>query len=308
MTDMTDPCNADACVWSYDQAFTRNLGLIQPDEQQRLRDCRVAIAGMGGVGGVDLVALARLGVGKFTIADPDTFDVVNTNRQYGAASSTIGLSKADVMAKLVRDINPTVEVTVFTDPIGPENASAFLRDANVLVDGIDAFEIGVRRLLFRQAAQRGIYAVSAGPFGFSTVWAVFDPHGMSFDRYFDFRDDMDQIDQFAAFVVGMAPKATHRGYIDLSNIDFRKRCGPSAGLACHLSSGVTAAEVLKILLRRGPLRPVPYYHQFDAYLGKCADGRLPFGNRGPLQRWKRRMLARFLRKGIRHAEDVPRLS
>ena len=304
MTDTNDPRNAGPGEWSYAQAFSRNLGLIRPDEQQRLRDCRVAVAGMGGVGGADLVALARLGIGKFTIADPDTFDVVNTNRQYGAAASTLGQSKANVMAALVRDINPTAEITVFTEPIGPENADAFLHDADALVDGIDAFAIGVRRLLFRLAAQKGIYAVSAGPFGFSTVWAVFDPHGMSFDRYFDLHDDMDQIDQFVAFIVGMAPKATHRGYTDLSNVDFRKRYGPSAGLACHLSSGVVAAEVLKILLQRGPLRPVPWYHQFDAYLGKCIVGRLPFGNRGPLQRLKRRVFTRFLRQAIRRAEDA----
>ena len=302
MTDTSNSPQAGHGEWSYAQAFARNLGLIRPDEQQRLRDCRVAIAGMGGVGGADLVALARLGIGKFTIADPDTFDVVNTNRQYGAAASTVGRSKAEVMAHLVRDINPTAEITVFTEPIGPENADEFLRDADALVDGIDAFAIDVRRLLFRMAAQRGIYAVSAGPFGFSTVWAVFDPHGMSFDRYFDLRDDMDPIEQFVAFVVGMAPKATHRGYIDLSNLDFRKRYGPSVGLACHLSSGMVAAEVLKILLQRGPLRPVPYYHQFDAYLLKYAAGRLLFGNRGPLQRLKRRVFTRFLRRAMRDAE------
>ena len=284
--------------WSHDQAFARNLGLVRSDEQQLLRNSRVAIAGMGGVGGVDLIALARLGIGKFTIADPDTFEVVNTNRQYGAAASTVGRSKARVMAEMVRDINPTAEVVVFTEPIGPENADAFLHDVDILIDGIDAFEIGVRRLLFRCAAEKGIYALSAGPIGFSTVWTVFDPHGMSFDKYFDLHDDMDEVEQFVAFVVGMAPKAIHRGYIDLSNFDFHGRRAPSAGLACHLSSGVAAAEVLKILLKRGPLRPAPCFHQFDAYLGKCVRGRLPFGNRGPLQRLKRRIFTQFLRRAI----------
>jgi hypothetical protein len=118
---------------------------------------------------------------------------------------------------------------------------------------------------------------------------------MSFDRYFDFRDGMDESEQFAAFIVGMSPKATHRGYVDLSYINVRERRGPSVGLACHLSAGVLAAEVLKILLRRGPLRPAPHYHQFDAYLGKYACGRLWFGNRGPLQRLKRRLFSRYLR-------------
>src|SRR5436190_7249977 len=76
--------------WSYEEAFRRNRGLCTDNEQHILRNSRVAIAGMGGVGGVHLVTLARLGVGKFTIADPDSFDVVNFNRQYGATMSNLG--------------------------------------------------------------------------------------------------------------------------------------------------------------------------------------------------------------------------
>ena len=76
--------------WAYEEAFSRHRGLISKTEQERLRNSRVAVVGMGGVGGVDLVTLARLGIGQFTIADPDTFEVSNTNRQYGAANSTLG--------------------------------------------------------------------------------------------------------------------------------------------------------------------------------------------------------------------------
>src|SRR4051794_40764199 len=79
--------------WQYDQAFKRNEGLITPAEQHRLRDTRVAIVGMGGVGGVHLVTLARLGFARFTIADPDVFELANSNRQYGARLETLGRSK-----------------------------------------------------------------------------------------------------------------------------------------------------------------------------------------------------------------------
>ncbi len=96
----------ESAPWSYDEAFCRNLGLISPTEQQRLRNSRVAIAGMGGVGGIDMVALARMGIGKFTIADPDVFEIRNSNRQYGAMRSTNGQAKAEVMRNIVHDINP----------------------------------------------------------------------------------------------------------------------------------------------------------------------------------------------------------
>jgi molybdopterin/thiamine biosynthesis adenylyltransferase len=291
-----EPASADRPAWFYAEAFARNLGLVSPDEQERLRRSRAAIAGLGGVGGVDLVALARLGIGRFNIADPDVFEVRNTNRQYGATHSSAGRPKADVMREIVLDINPEAEVRVFREPIGPGNAEAFLDGANVLVDGIDAFEIDTRRLLFRMARERGIYGLGAGPVGFSTAWVIFAPDGMTFDRYFDLSDAMDGVEKFVAYVVGMAPTSTQRSYMDLSHLDVAERTGPSAGLACHLASGVVAAEVVKILLGRGPLYAAPFYHQFDAYLGKYVRKRLIGGNRHPLQRLKRRWLTNYLRR------------
>src|SRR5438552_16999774 len=95
--------------WNYERAFSRNRGLISAAEQEKLRRSHVAIAGMGGVGGVHLITLARLGIGKFTIADPDTFEVANFNRQYGAKTHTVGRGKAEVMAAAARAINPDVE-------------------------------------------------------------------------------------------------------------------------------------------------------------------------------------------------------
>jgi molybdopterin/thiamine biosynthesis adenylyltransferase len=285
--------------WSYEEAFARNTGLITPDEQQRLRRSRIAIVGMGGVGGVHAVTLARLGVGGFTIADPDIFEVANTNRQYGARQSTVGQSKAEVMATVLRDINPEADVRVFRDPISTGNADEFLKDADLFVDGIDFFEIDVRRLLFLLAAQRGRYAITAGPIGFGTAWLVFAPGGMSFDRYFDFSDRMQQVDKIAAFAVGLLPRAVQREYMSMKSVNLAARTGPSSSLACQLASGVLAAEAIKIILGRGSIRAAPYYQQFDAYLGHFVRGRLLGGNRNPMQRLKRWALARQYRATMR---------
>jgi molybdopterin/thiamine biosynthesis adenylyltransferase len=297
----TTPQRLEADAWSYGEAFSRNLGLISLPEQEKLRTSRVAVAGLGGVGGIDLVALARLGIGKFSIADPDVFETRNTNRQYGATRSAQGQQKAKVMHDIVRDINPEAEIRVFGEPIGPGNADAFLEGANVLVDGIDAFEIDLRRLLFRKARHLGIHALGAGPVGFSTVWVIFSPDGMSFDRYFDLSDGMDPVEKFVAYVAGMAPASLQRIYMDLAYLDVKNHTGPSAGLACHLASGVVAAEVLKILLGRGRIYAAPCYHQFDAYLGRFVRKRLLGGNRHPLQRIKRRWLVNYIRRRLQSA-------
>ena len=154
----------------------------------------------------------------------------------------------------------------------------------MFVDGLDFFEIDTRRHLFREARRRGIWAITAGPIGFSAAWLVFSPTGMSFDQYFDLNDRMDRADRLVAFLVGLTPRATQRAYLDLTQVDPRTGTGPSAGLACHLCSGVVAAEIFKILLGRSPIRPAPWYFQFDSYRQRLCKGRLHGGNRHPWQR------------------------
>jgi molybdopterin/thiamine biosynthesis adenylyltransferase len=282
-------------AWSYDTAFSRNRGLINSVEQEKLRNSRIAIAGLGGVGGIHLVTLARLGIGAFHVADPDRFELANFNRQYGATTRSLGRGKAEEMAETATAINPQADLRVFAERVTQENVGKFLYGVDVFVDGIDFFAIEARRLLFREARQRGIWAVTAGPIGFSTAWLVFDPRGMSFDEYFDLHDGMDHWQQIIAFAVGLAPRATHLRYLDLSAVDPQSGRGPSAGLACQLCAGVTAAEVLKILLGRSPIRSAPHYSQFDAYRGVLRTGRLRLGNRHPMQRLKRWYLRRRLR-------------
>lgn len=295
-----DDASADTCHrWSYDVAFSRNLGLISPDEQQRLRNSRVAIAGMGGIGGSDLITLVRMGVGRFTIADPDCFEQANVNRQYGSRCSTFGRNKAEVMAEIARDINPEVDIRLLTEPICADNATDFLHDADVFVDAIEVFEMDVRRQLFRQAALQRIFSITAGPVGFSGIWIIFDPLGMSFDRYFDLSDDMDETDKVVAFVVGVAPKATHRKYLDLRYVDIKARRGPSSAAACQIASGAMACQVVKILLGRSQVKAAPYYQQFDPYANRFAKGFLWRGNRHPWQRIKRRILTRKLRTTLK---------
>lgn len=285
----------DTAAWSYDTAFCRNRGLVSSAEQEKLRHSRVAIAGLGGVGGIHLVTLARLGIGAFHISDPDCFELANFNRQYGATTHSLGRSKAEEMADTATAINPQADLSVFREAITPENVDKFLSGVDVLVDGIDFFAIEARRLVFREARRRGIWAVTAGPIGFSTAWLVFDPRGMSFDHYFDLHDGMDRWEQIIAFAVGVAPRATHLRYLDLSAVDPQSGRGPSAGLACQLCAGVAAAEVIKILLGHTPIRSAPYYSQFDAYRQVLRSGRLWGGNRHPLQRLKRWYLRRRLR-------------
>ena len=75
--------------FDYEEAFSRNIGWVTKEEQQTLRSKRVAIGGLGGVGGSHAIVLSRMGIGKFTISDLDEFEVANFNRQYGASMAPV---------------------------------------------------------------------------------------------------------------------------------------------------------------------------------------------------------------------------
>jgi molybdopterin/thiamine biosynthesis adenylyltransferase len=246
---------------------------------------------MGGVGGVHLITLARLGIGKFTIADPDVFEVANFNRQYGATISNLGRNKAEAMAEAALDINPELELRVFQNSVDESNIDAFLKDVDMVVDGLDFFAIEARRLLFRRAAEQGIWAVTAGPIGFSTAWLMFSPNGVGFDEYFAITDETPTIRKLVSFAVGLTPSGTHLRYMDLSKITPEKGTTPCSSLACCLASGVAADRIAGVLLGR-PTAIAPHYEQFDPHISRYVRKRLYFGNRNPIQRLKIHVLLR----------------
>lgn len=279
-----------------ERAFARNIGLVSTQEQERLARACVAVPGVGGVGGWHALTLARHGVGRFRIADFDTFTASNLNRQAGAYVSTLGLAKADVLHSMLLDINPNVHVTVFREPIGPANVGQFLEGADVVLDGIDFFALEARRVVFAEARRRGLWALTAGPLGFGAAVLAFSPeaHAMTFDRYFDFDSCVTAADRLIAFAAGLAPAALHVPYLDMSRVDFGERHGPSAGLACQLCASVLSMETLRFLLGWGTPQAAPYFQQLDLARRVWARGTLRWGNRGPLQRVKRSWLARSL--------------
>ena len=271
-------------TFDYNQAFSRNIGWVTEAEQAKLRNSRVAIGGMGGVGGVHLLTLARLGIGRFTIADFDTFDIVNFNRQVGATVSTLERPKCEVLSEMVLDINPEIDLRSFPGGIQTETVDSFLDGADVYVDGLDFFAFDARRMTFAACERRGIPVVTAAPLGMGTAVLVFGPGGMSFEDYFGF-EGCDEMEMAIRFLVGLSPAMLQRGYVaDMSRINLAKHLGPSSIAACQLCAGVAAIETLKLVLGRGGVRLAPKGSQFDGYRMRYAKTWRPWGHKNPLQR------------------------
>lgn len=121
-----------------DQQFSRTQILLGEDAMTRLQNARVAVFGIGGVGGYTVEALARSGIGKLDLIDSDTVSVSNINRQLFATHSTVGRYKVEVAKERILDINPQAIVTVHPVFYTPETADQFdLSQYDYIVDAID---------------------------------------------------------------------------------------------------------------------------------------------------------------------------
>jgi molybdopterin/thiamine biosynthesis adenylyltransferase len=265
------------------EAFNRNLGFLSEADLKRLSHACVAIPGLGGVGGAHVEVLTRQGMGRFKLADFDLFEVANFNRQFGATMQTVGHPKVDVLRDRILNINPLAHVNVFRNGITHENMDDFLEGVDVVVDSLDFFEIDMRRALFQAAYKKGIPVVTAGPMGYGAALQVIMPGGMTFDEFYGFTDDMPYQEKILRFLLGLSPKGYYLSYILPEYVNFKVRRVPSSSIGISLCAAMASMQVLKIVLKWGPVQALPTYTQFDVRKDKFIQRRILFGHKNPWQ-------------------------
>lgn len=120
------------------EEFSRTAMLIGEENLKKLSACRVAVFGIGGVGGYVVEALARSGVGELDLIDSDTVNISNINRQIIATHDTLGKSKVDAAKERVMNINPDAKVSTHNTFYLPENSSEFdFKKYDYIVDAVD---------------------------------------------------------------------------------------------------------------------------------------------------------------------------
>lgn len=140
--------------------FSRTELLLGKSSMERLSKCRVAVFGIGGVGGYVCEALARSGIGVFDLIDDDKVCLTNINRQIIATSKTVGRYKTDVMKERILDINPDAVVNSYQCFFLPENASDFPFDKyDYVVDAIDTVTAKIE--LVMQCQKAGVPIISS---------------------------------------------------------------------------------------------------------------------------------------------------
>lgn len=142
-----------------DNAFSRTALLLGEGAIQKLASSRVAIFGLGGVGGYCLEALARSGVGAFDLVDADRIDTTNLNRQILALRSTVGGLKTEVATERVRDINPAANVRAYSIFYTDESAPLFdFSQYDYIVDAVDT--VAAKVSLALRAQEAGVKIIS----------------------------------------------------------------------------------------------------------------------------------------------------
>lgn len=263
--------------FSRDVLFCRMIGILTQDELDRLATKTVAVPGCGGAGFTHAESLVRMGVGRLKIADFDVFGAENIGRQFGATVHTVGRNKVDVLDERLRSINPAIVVDTF-DGVRKDNVDHFLDGVDIVCDAIDYFAISSRRLLYSTARRHGIPVVIAGPVGFGATLHIFDPHGMSFDDFFDLNDGQSEDEMLANFGTGLIPAQLYRHSLDDQNLDFKNRSGSVLSSTCLLTTALAGIVTLTRLLGKNTaLKPVPHVYQIDLAAGQFVELHIPGG-------------------------------
>ena len=140
--------------------FTRTEMMLGREAVSRLSSARVAVFGVGGVGGFTVEALARAGVGELHLFDSDSVSITNINRQIIALHSTVGRPKVEVMRERILDINPAARVEVFPIFYGEDTADEIdLAQYDYVVDAIDSVRSKI--LLITRAKSAGVPIISS---------------------------------------------------------------------------------------------------------------------------------------------------
>lgn len=173
------PINLSECDF-YREMTKKNIGVYTEEQQEKLRDSKVIIFGLGGVGGMESILCARAGVGHISGVDDDFFETSNINRQMLATVSTLDQLKTVVTEQHLKDINPSLNTIFHNTKVAEDNVYALMDGSDLVFDALD--DMPSRIVVHRAAKELGIpcIAMSGSPPHRGFV-SSFLPGGISYE-------------------------------------------------------------------------------------------------------------------------------
>ncbi len=255
----------------YKAIFCRNIGFFTESEQDKIRRSAIAIAGVGGVGGLLAERLIRLGVGRLKINDPGTFEESNLNRQFVSSILNLAKNKAEAVFEHIRIINPQAQILWSDKGIMTKNdADLFVSDCDLVIDEMDISALKESILLQREARRKGIYYLFASAIGFGALVVSFDPKGITLEEYNKLPPNLDVNDteKLTIPLGNIAPvipsyAASLASDENVQKIMSGEKPGPTNSIGVGLASIMAANEAIRIILDAKGIVKAPEYTYID---------------------------------------------
>lgn len=256
--------------------FSRNLGLISEEEQEKLNRKSVLVAGVGGMGGVAAEVLVRMGIGHIVLCDFDIYEDVNSNRQIHCHRENYGKFKVDVLKNEFLKINPNLKIEIYREEVSLLNVEQLLNGVDVVVNGMDKMKASL--ILERTARQKKITIVDAWLTPYASVF-VMDSTSPHWEEFLDLPTKNIPLENLTDEICQLAVKKevqftlSHFQPFSIIKKEFvddilnEKRPRPSMAPVVWLSGVLMANEVFKIALSLPHVghRGI-FYNQYDHQL------------------------------------------
>jgi len=240
--------------------FIRNIGFITKQEQKKLTQFSIGIAGLGADGGLLAERLVRFGIGKFVLADPEVFSPENINRQFGANFKSFNKNKAEVIAKELILINPRLKLIVFNEGINSSNVENFVKNSDVLVDEIEYSKPTISVLLAQETRRQNKYLFMGANVGWGASIFCFSPKGMTFESYFQYNPKTESVNLLR--YVKKVPNYFDRKL--LRNVLQGKIPIPGLSSSVGLVASLLTSEIVLFILKKRKPIIVPQFLFFDS--------------------------------------------
>ncbi|MEO6190399.1 MAG: ThiF family adenylyltransferase [Saprospiraceae bacterium] len=155
--------------YSYTEFTSRNIGFVTIGEQNILKNLRIFISGVGGMGSAAIACLARMGIENFIISDIDQFELSNLNRQIFANINTIGQNKTDITAIALKEINPNIKI-ITKNETWVNEIDQILLNSDIVINGCDDMKNSI--LLLRKCKEHHRTCIDAFACTFPNVYVV----------------------------------------------------------------------------------------------------------------------------------------
>ncbi len=142
----------------YNEITKKNIGVYSNEEQSKLKNSRVVIFGLGGVGGLDAILCARTGILNITGVDPDYFELSNINRQMIATIDTLNQSKSFASNEYLKKINPLINANCLQLKVTEDNVHELIRGHDIVLEALD--DMPSRIIVHRAARELGVPSVA----------------------------------------------------------------------------------------------------------------------------------------------------